>query len=553
MNILGISNRCSHNQAACLILDGKLVAFAEEERFNRIKHSPNVLPEQSIRYCLNFAGITIDDIDEISVGHSKIEQVYEGFQDSAIAEQIGEEKLLFGDRTRFFLHNEVELLCFFQEKFIYDLHKIKFYPHHKCHAFSSIVPSKFSNCNFITADGDGGENAGVLGYYIDGNYFQTGSFHCIGTLGGFYGDITNLLGFEWHSAEGKTMGLASYGQADENILPPFFNKQPDGTITTKNGFYRSKFFNLLSEEEKNEFAKNIDSPKAISLAATAQKYLEKVLIDNITNLHKKTGLKNVAVAGGSFLNCTANGKISDLHFVDKLFVQPAAHDSGTALGAAIIGYHGKTGEYPEVDFTTAYWGPDYSQEDIITAIENKNLKFEKVNPSFCLAELIHQNKTVGYFQGRSEVGPRALCHRSILANPMYQENNPRVNNIKKREKWRPFAPVMLEDDYFDIVDAKQLSPFMLMAAQVRDNWKSKIPAVVHIDGTCRPQSLNRKQNEIVYDALTLFKQKTGVPVFLNTSFNLNHEPLVETPENAINTFLESELDCLLIENCLILK
>jgi len=553
MNILGISHRCSHNQAACLILDGKLVAFAEEERFNRIKHSPNVLPEQSIRYCLNFAGITIDDIDEISVGHSKIEQVYEGFQDSAIAEQIGEEKLLFGDRTRFFLHNEVELLCFFQEKFIYDLHKIKFYPHHKCHAFSSIVPSKFSNCNFITADGDGGENAGVLGYYIDGNYFQTGSFHCIGTLGGFYGDITNLLGFEWHSAEGKTMGLASYGQADENILPPFFNKQPDGTITTKNGFYRSKFFNLLSEEEKNEFAKNIDSPKAISLAATAQKYLEKVLIDNITNLHKKTGLKNVAVAGGSFLNCTANGKISDLHFVDKLFVQPAAHDSGTALGAAIIGYHGKTGEYPEVDFTTAYWGPDYSQEDIITAIENKNLKFEKVNPSFCLAELIHQNKTVGYFQGRSEVGPRALCHRSILANPMYQENNPRVNNIKKREKWRPFAPVMLEDDYFDIVDAKQLSPFMLMAAQVRDNWKSKIPAVVHIDGTCRPQSLNRKQNEIVYDALTLFKQKTGVPVFLNTSFNLNHEPLVETPENAINTFLESELDCLLIENCLILK
>jgi len=553
MNILGISHRSSHNQAACLILDGKLVAFAEEERFNRVKHSPNVLPEQSIRYCLNFAGITIDDIDEISVGHSKVEQVYEGFQNAGIANQIGEKKLLFKNRVRWFLFHESELLISLQEVFEFDLHKVKFYPHHKSHAFSSIIPSKFSNCNFITADGDGGEDAGVLGYYIDGNYFQTGSFHCIGTLGGFYSDITNLLGFMWHSGEGKTMGLASYGQADENILPPFFNKQPDGTITTRNGFYKSKFFDLLSEEEKNEFAKNIDNPKAISLASTAQKYLEKVLIDNITNLHEKTGLRNVAVAGGSFLNCTANGKISDLHFVDKLFVQPAAHDSGTALGAAIIGYHGKTGEYPEVDFTTAYWGPDYSQEDIITAIENKNLKFEKVNPSFCLAKLIHQNKTVGYFQGRSEVGPRALCHRSILANPMYQENNPRVNDIKKREKWRPFAPVMLEDDYFDIVDAKQLSPFMLMAAQVRDNWKSKIPAVVHIDGTCRPQSLNRKQNEIVYDALTLFKQKTGVPVFLNTSFNLNHEPLVETPENAIDTFLASELDCLLIENCLIRK
>ena len=553
MNILGISHRSSHNQAACLILDGKLVAFAEEERFNRVKHSPNVLPEQSIRYCLNFAGITIDDIDEISVGHSKVEQVYEGFQNAGIANQIGEKKLLFKNRVRWFLFHESELLISLQEVFEFDLHKVKFYPHHKSHAFSSIIPSKFSNCNFITADGDGGEDAGVLGYYIDGNYFQTGSFHCIGTLGGFYSDITSLLGFMWHSGEGKTMGLASYGQADENILPPFFNKQPDGTITTRNGFYKSKFFDLLSEEEKNEFAKNIDNPKAISLASTAQKYLEKVLIDNITNLHEKTGLRNVAVAGGSFLNCTANGKISDLHFVDKLFVQPAAHDSGTALGAAIIGYHGKTGEYPEVDFTTAYWGPDYSQEDIITAIENKNLKFEKVNPSFCLAKLIHQNKTVGYFQGRSEVGPRALCHRSILANPMYQENNPRVNDIKKREKWRPFAPVMLEDDYFDIVDAKQLSPFMLMAAQVRDNWKSKIPAVVHIDGTCRPQSLNRKQNEIVYDALTLFKQKTGVPVFLNTSFNLNHEPLVETPENAIDTFLASELDCLLIENCLIRK
>ena len=170
-----------------------------------------------------------------------------------------------------------------------------------------------------------------------------------------------------------------------------------------------------------------------------------------------------------------------------------------------------------------------------------------------MSDLIAKNKTVGYFQGRSEVGPRALCHRSILANPMHKENNLRVNKIKKREFWRPFAPVMLEDDYFDIVDADQLSPFMLMASQVRKHWKSKIPAVVHIDGSCRPQSLNRQQNEIVYDALKLFKEKTGVPVFLNTSFNLNHEPLVETPQNAIDTFLGSELDCLIIENCLIHK
>lgn len=553
MNILGISHRCSHNQAACLILDGKLVAFAEEERFNRIKHSPNVCPENAINFCLKAGGISIGDIDEISVGHSKMEAVYEGFQDPAIAKQIGEEKLFFGDRTRFFLHNEVEVLCFFQEKFIYDLHKIKFYPHHKSHAYSAIVPSNFTNCNFVTADGDGGENAGILGYYIDGHFCETGSFHCIGTLGGFYSDITELLGFTWHSGEGKTMGLASYGKPDEQVLPAFFNDQPNGVFTTRNGFYKLKFIDHLTDQDKEEFKKNIDSPKAIALAATAQHYFEKVLIENITRLHKKTGLRNLVVAGGSFLNCSANGKISKLDFVDNLFIQPAAHDSGTALGAAILGYLNKTGDLPQVDFSTAYWGPAYTEDYVAKIIKQKGLEFEIVNPSTCLANLILEDKTVGYFQGRSEVGPRALCHRSILANPIYKENTKRVNKIKRREFWRPFAPVMIEDDYFDIVDAKHLSPFMLMAAQVRENWKSKIPAVVHIDGTCRPQSLNRQQNDIVYDALNLFKQKTGVPVFLNTSFNLNHEPLVETPENAIDTFLASELDCLLIENCLIRK
>ena len=553
MNILGLSHYCSYNQAACLIQDGKLIAFAEEERFNRTKHSPQVCPEESIGFCLKAGGVSMDDIDEVSVGHSKIDAVYESFQDPDIAKQIGEEKLYFADRVRWFLNNETEILSFFQEKMFYDLHKIKFYPHHKCHAYSAIMPSKFANCNFITADGDGGENAGIAGYYIDGNFFESGSFHCLGSLGGFYSDITELLGFMWHSGEGKTMGLASYGKVDEQVLPAFFNEQPNGVFTTKNGFYKSKFLDHLSESDKKEFTRNIESPKAIALAATAQHYFEKVLIENITRLHQKTGLRNLAVAGGSFLNCSANGKISKLDFVDNLFIQPAAHDSGTALGAAILGHLRQTGKTPDIDFSTAYWGPAYTKDYVANAIIEKGLEFEIVNPSVCLSDLIAKNKTVGYFQGRSEVGPRALCHRSILANPMHKENNLRVNKIKKREFWRPFAPVMLEDDYFDIVDADQLSPFMLMASQVRKHWKSKIPAVVHIDGSCRPQSLNRQQNEIVYDALKLFKEKTGVPVFLNTSFNLNHEPLVETPQNAIDTFLGSELDCLLIENCLIHK
>lgn len=209
--------------------------------------------------------------------------------------------------------------------------------------------------------------------------------------------------------------------------------------------------------------------------------------------------------------------------------------------------------YPKVDFTTAYWGSEFSEPEVEKCLIENGVEYSCIDPAYRLADLLHQDLVVGYFAGRAEVGPRALCHRSILANPTKKENLDRVNNIKGREFWRPLAPTIAEEYFHEIVNAKQLSPFMLIAAQVKEAWKEKIPAVVHVDGSCRPQSINAQQNPVIHNALLNFKKFSGAPVFLNTSFNLNGEPLVDSPMDALNTFLNSDLDALIMENFLIKK
>ncbi len=535
MIILGITYMASRNTAACIIKDGKLVAFSEEERHNRVKAAPYYFPHNAINFCLQKAGVEKSEVDIVAIGQDE-----KMAHSDLISPNISHNTPV--------MYSNIEDMC---EDWI---RKIRWYPHHDCHAISSIIPSKFGKTNYLTADAVGDMNAGVYGYFDGEKLNHLGEIDPKKSLGAFYSHVTTFLGWIRNVEEGKTMGLACYGNVDDKILPEY-SLNNNGFLESDSDGYRDYLFaedGAMSGEIRGEMSwlrhhidANIMSETSVNLAATTQHYFEKYMFSYIDHLSSISKSKNLCVAGGAFLNCTTNGKIYKRGNIENFFIQPASNDSGLALGAAIFGHKEITNEWPDVDFNTAYWGSEFTDLEIESSLQYSNLQYEVVNPSSHLADLIHNNMVVGYFEGRSEVGPRALCHRSILANPTIKENLDRVNKIKKREWWRPLAPTIAEDYLNEITDLEMSSPFMLMACQVRDRWKDKLPAITHVDGSCRPQSVNESQNKIIYDALLQFKELSGVPVFLNTSFNIQ-EPLVDSPYDAIRTFKNSELDALIM-------
>ena len=554
---LGITHKLNFNQAACLLKDGEIVAFAEEERFTRVKQAFQIFPTNAINFCLKEAKIEPQHVDEVAICWERTEDVWRTLETREFARYANQnwDRILFdyGPETQIYLDAEwVKELALAN----FAVGKLGWYDHHECHAASAIVASGFSECNYITYDGDGGRSSGRVGFYSGGKLYNHEYFHCIGSLGTFYERITEFLGFTPHKEEGKTMGLASYGKYDESLIPRsvFFRNQ-GGLLQIDQNAVKDRLYELYSEGYQDKIKENILSTEAVNLAHTAQKYLEETLVDAAHFMHKRTGCKNFAVAGGSLLNCSANGELLNSDFVDHLFVQPASNDSGAALGAAALSYAklSNTNKLTHVDFSTAYFGSYFSQKDIIECLDKNEIAYSYVDPATTIAKLINTDKVIAYFSGKAEVGPRALCHRSILANPTKKENLQRVNKIKNREFWRPLAPVIKEEAFHDIVDLKHLSPYMLIAAQVKNEWKEKIPAVTHIDGSCRPQSVREEQNPVIHKALNIFEEMSGVPVFMNTSFNLRGEPLVDSPTDAIHTFCNSDLDFLLIEDILVYK
>lgn len=518
--IMGISHLCCWNPGVALIKDNKLIFFAEEERYNRIKGSPSRFPVKAIEACLDFARIDYSDIDYIATGMLKGTQIV---SDSQIMDAV----------TRLFPNNK----------------DFKWFSHHLSHAASSIIPSGFKETNFITSDGQGDWDSGIYGYF-DGEINILGRIPPRNSLGNFYSWSTSKCNFKIHEQEGKLMGLASYGKPDESLDAFTYTSSRDNIIRVNAFEYQESLqipqnpivFNRTEDASKKE--------EYINLAATTQKIFEKSILSILNFLNKKHYSESLCVAGGSFLNCTANGKIAKK--VKNMFIQPASTDSGTALGAAILAYKELTNIWPDINFESAYWGS--GPGDIEKTLENNSDKItfkKQENISKTIAILVHNNNVIGYVNGRAEVGPRALCHRSIIANPTIKDNLRRVNNIKNREQWRPLAPVIKEESFFEIVDSPCLSPFMLMACEVKDAWRSKIPAVTHVDNSCRPQTIALKSNPEIHEALTYFETMSGVPVFMNTSFNLNGEPLVQTTQDAINTFLNSELDYLIVQDYLI--
>lgn len=547
MIILGLTHLASWNQACCIIRDGSLIAFAEEERFIRIKHAPGLFPKNAIQFCLTYAGMSIHDIDVVAVGFG--EKASSELFDSAYFESVAQ---------RMYNHlNEMGI----------PQGKVRYYSHHIAHAASTFPCSGYSKGNILSVDGSGEDCAGVVGVYDDffGDFYSSVNLHSKAAFlnriipathswGELWSDVTEVLGFFRHSGEGKTMGLAPYGEYDESELPDFLDAKGFPDNKRYKEFFASKGYDIQRVyQARPKTSVQPMTTKGQNIARTLQEYYNRFMIQTAFDLFRSSGSHTFSISGGCGLNCSGNGALSNQPYVGSLYVQPASHDAGTALGSAVLAHWEETGKPLTTPFDHAYWGEEFSCEQIRQVLLNQQLSFSEVDPAECAAELLAQNYVVGFFQGRAEIGPRALGNRSILANPCFKDNLKRVNDIKGREYWRPLSPSILEDDYFDVVDSRHPSPFMLLAVPVREKYLNKIPAVVHVDGSCRPQTVYQHTNPVYYRMINRFKKLTGIPVVLNTSFNLSHEPIVNTPADALSTFFSSDVDALVMGSFLIKK
>lgn len=548
---LGIS--IGHDRGAAVIQDGKLLGALAQERLDRIKHSSSSsLAFECIDKLLKYLKITIHDIDCI------------GFSGAELDNELYMNHIM---RTLFSHYG-----CKPKPFYMID--------HHQSHAEAVFSSSGFEHALILIADGGGdyrngqaeaeslfiGKNSEVT--YIDGrvqspiirhmsdncNYLFPHMPHIIQnrelSISRKYEQITYLLGFGWGEA-GKTMGLASYGKSllkyehslDQNFLYHIYAKD------ILNDLY---ILELLSGKSHLEY---LNDNKA-DIARTIQDYTEKIIIQLIQNLIERYHEHNICLGGGLFLNCLLNHKILEQCPVDHLFIFPACGDDGQALGNAFAAYKKCFGP-TNFQVTLPYLGLSYSDDEIENALKHKGLTYRHYADDklrIKVAEYIADNKIVGFHRGRTEIGPRALCHRSILANPTNREMKDILNKrVKHREYFRPFAPTVTIEKQNEIFDLQQDSPYMLLATKVNEYYRDKIPSVTHVDNTARVQSVSAQEEPFIHSMLLELERLIGVPVVLNTSFNVAGEPIVETPDDAIQTFLKTEIDVLVIGNFITIK
>jgi len=561
--ILGI-HAYTHDSAAALIAEGKLIAAVEEERFVGRKHTSR-FPQQAIRYCLDAAGITLAEVDHVAVPWNPLAKLgtrglymLRNFPRCLAGLRAEPSKEILGSLS---LWNAIRRIpatlkdVFQAPDAEFQTH---FVTHHDAHAASAFFASAFDRGAIMTIDGAGEWDVATLGVG-EGNrirIFRRDPFPH--SLGMFYGAITQYLGFKEKEGEGKVMALASYGcpglryrfrdvissnGAGEVILDPsYFRFQYD----TKRRWYSERLTKLLGPARLPDGEM---SDRYVSVASTAQAILEDTVLDMARSLHNATGLSRLCLAGGVALNSVANSRIlNGSGRFDHLFVQPAANDSGGALGAALWVHH-QLGEQRIPLMDHAFWGPSYSRDQVRRALVQHRIDFlELENPIDVVAHLIADGAVVGWFQGRAEWGPRALGNRSILADPRRKDMKDILNSrVKFRESFRPFAPAILKDRVGEYFVHGHDSPFMLLVEKIRPEKRDEIPAVTHVDGTGRLQTVSRDTNPSFYDLISAFDRLTGVPVLLNTSFNIKGQPIVLTPEDAIDCFRITDIDVLYAE------
>jgi len=541
MVILGLTHPISWNNAACLLVDGKLVAMVEEERLNRIKHAPRMAPMLAMNYCLEVAGLKLSDVDYVAVGFDSAARAALGnLRSDDLLSGLNQAAMWLRDGARYEQHLKLDG---------YDRSRIIFVNHHRAHAASAFLASEFTEANILSLDGSGGSESGILAVGRGTQIDTLATISNRGSWGLMYEQITEKLGFRRHSGEGKVMGLAAYAEPDPKGLP-FVDWDQD--IPTINPARRKAFIDALPQRKKDEPITEAHQ----RLASTLQFTLEKGAQRMVEWLYGQTGLRRLCLAGGSALNCSMNGKLALLPIVDEIFIQPAAYDAGTALGAALLVYVDKTGQRPDWHMEHAYWGPEFTNEQVEEALKAfPGLEYRLSQDVFGeSARALADGKIVGWFQGRSEVGPRALGNRSILGNPAEPGMKDRINNqVKHREPWRPFAPSMLEEAVGRYVAKPIPSPYMILAFDTKPEVQAEIVSATHVDGTCRPQSVSRATNPRYWQLIKSFEGLTGIPAVLNTSFNVDSQPIVNTPAEAIDTFLNCGIDLLAIGDFLAWK
>ncbi len=591
--ILGIS-AFYHDSAAALVLDGKIVAAAQEERFTRIKHDSN-FPKNAIQFVLNYSNLKLNDVDHVVFYEKpflKFERLLEtyvafaprGFAQFTKAMPIWLREKLFQKKMLLNLLKDID-------NNFKDENKMFFSEHHLSHAASAFYPSPFNEAIVLTADGVGEWATTTVAVGTGNKLNIEKEIHFPHSLGLLYSAFTYYTGFKVNSGEYKLMGLAPYGE------PKYYNQIKDNLIDIKNdGSFRlnQDFFNyatgltMTNEKFHNLFGKKPRNSKEdkitqfhMDIASSIQKVTEDIMLSLSISLRKEFNIPNLCLAGGVALNCVANGKILKEKIFDNIWIQPAAGDAGGSLGAALAFWHIEKNEERKIsntdDMQGSYLGPQYSQQEVERRLNDLGAKFEILNEEDLIirvAEDLSKGNVIGWFQGRMEFGPRALGARSIIGDPRQQSMQKNLNlKIKYRESFRPFAPSVMREDLSDWFEMDCNSPYMLLVSDVATNKRrsmtkdekalfgisklnvnrSKIPAVTHVDYSARIQTVHKETNPKYYNLLSKFKKKTGCPVLVNTSFNVRGEPIVNTPEDAFNCFMGTELDILTIGNCYLNK
>ena len=591
-SILGIS-AFYHDSAACILKDGEIIAAAQEERFTRKKHDPSY-PHNAVEFVLKYANLRLSDVDQIVFFEKpflKFERLLETYVAFApkgfvsfskamplwIKEKLFQKNLLFNKLKEHDKNYKSDENIFFSD-------------HHLSHAASAFFPSPFEEAIVLTADGVG-EWATTTVAIGKGNKLDIKKeIHFPHSLGLLYSAFTFYTGFKVNSGEYKLMGLAPYGNPiyEDKILQLVDIKE-DGTFRLDQDYFNyatgltmtsSKFHNLFGQEPRNPNYEKL-TQFHMDIAASIQKVTEDIMINLSKSIRKEYNIKNLCLAGGVALNCVANGKILKEKIFDNIWIQPAAGDAGGSLGAALALWHLDQGNERKInindDMKGSYLGPEFTQNQIEKELKSIGAIYESVNYEKLInltSEHLSNEKAIGWFQGRMEFGPRALGGRSILGDPRSEKMQRNLNlKVKYRESFRPFAPSILKEDLSNWFNLNVESPYMLLVADIKSEKKiemteeqkqlfgidklnirrSEIPAVTHVDYSARIQTVNQKNNKYYYDLISKFKEITGCPVIVNTSFNVRGEPIVNTPTDAFNCFMGTELDYLVIGNCILEK
>lgn len=534
--VLGI-NAVFHDPAAALVVDGRTLAAAEEERFSRRKHGKSAvpfstweLPERAIRFCLEEAGLRAQDLDAVTYsydpdlapprGQDVVDGAWEGL------------RTLYAERAGRFVST---LLPGF------DPSRLHYVPHHVAHAASAYLAAPgFGDCSVLTLDGRGEQQTGLVGRVRDGELEVLADTRLPHSLGLLYEELTVHLGFRRSSDEYKVMAMASYGEPRwiEQLREEVFLSD-DGSVVCPSELDLSRFTDpwTPSDEVSRDHA---------DLAATVQTRLEEVLLDLGRWLHERTGDTKLAMAGGTALNCVANSRLWREGPFDEIWVQPAAGDAGTALGGALYVAR-ELGDTLE-PFTTAALGSGFDDDELEAALRHARLPYERPDDlAETVAQVLADEGIVAWFQGRAEFGPRALGHRSLLASPIPPDMTERLNVVKGREQFRPVAPMVHAERAAELfADGPLPSPYMLFTHTVRGGWTDRIPAAVHVDKTARAQTVDPADEPTVAAVLDAFDRHTGVPVIINTSLNTAGRPIVDSPTDALECFGSAPIDLLAI-------